>query len=510
MRSAALRLLFVAPECHPLAKAGGLGDAVAALVKTLARRGHDVRVLLPRYGWIDPVALGARALGPIRVPMGGGVEQYGALWLAALPGGGSVYLLEHDDFFARGGIYGDGPAAAGDVWRFAFLSRAALQIALEFDFVPDVVHVHDWPTALAAAYLEQLRPSEPVLRRTASVLTIHNVEYQGRFSAEAWPYLGLPADQLQPGRLEDLGGLNLLKGGIAAADAITTVSPTHARDMQTPAGGHGLEAFLARRASSITGILNGVDDEVWDPHVDPFVPRRFDARDLRGKLACKRALQTAFALEQRDDVPVLGIVSRFAAQKGLDLLRGALPAVLEAGEAQLVVQGAGEPALEQFFAALGRRYAGRAGVRIGYSEEGAHRIHGGADFFLMPSRYEPCGLAQMYAMRYGTLPIVRATGGLADTVSDYDESTGDGTGFVFLAPTEAACGAALRRAIETWYVRPAHVAKLRRHAMARRFSWDDSAARLEAVYDSIVDRPAAGAHEPAPKDVPNRTRRVLG
>jgi len=509
MRSAGLRLLYVASECHPFAKAGGLGDAVAALVKTLARRGHDARVLLPRYGWIDPAALGARALGPLRVPMGG-VEQYGALWGAPLAGGGRLYLLEHDDFFKHGGVYGSGAAAARDAWRFAFLSRAALQLALDGEFVPDVVHVHDWPTALAAAYLAQLRRSEPMLAATASVLTIHNVEYQGRFSGEAWPYIGLPGERFRAEEFEDFGGINLLKGGVAAADAITTVSPTHAREMQTPAGGHGLDPFLAARRADITGILNGVDDEIWDPHADRLLPRPFDVGDLRGKLACKRALQTAFALEHRDDVPIVGVVSRFAAQKGLDLLCGPLVAALESGDAQLVVQGSGEPALESFFSELARRFPGRAAVRIGYSEETAHRIHGGADFFLMPSRYEPCGLGQMYAMRYGTLPVVRATGGLADTVNAYDESTGDGTGFVFLAATEAACGATLRRALDTWYLRPAHIARLRRRAMARRFSWDDSATRLEAVYAGVLGAHASGADTAPPTETSPGSRRYFG
>jgi starch synthase len=476
MFSAGLRLLYVASECQPLAKAGGLGDAVAALVKTLARRGHDARVLLPRYAAIDPPALGARALGTIRVPMGGETLD-AALWLAPLPGGGSVYLLERDDLFAGGGVYGSGVDYGRDAYRFAFLSRAALQVILDFGFDADVLHAHDWPTALAPAYLAELRAYDPRLAAVASVLTIHNVEYQGRFAMDGWRWIGLPDAQRTADRFEDLGGINFLKGGIAAADAITAVSPTYAREIQSPSGGHGLHGFFARRAASITGILNGVDEELWDPRTDKF---------LRGKLACKRALQAAFALEQRDDVPILGVVSRFAPQKGLDLLREPLLTVLAEGRAQLVVQGSGEAALAEMFRDVAMRFPGRAGVHVGYSEETAHRIYAGADFFLMPSRHEPCGLGQMYAMRYGTLPVVRSTGGLADTVGAYDESTGEGTGFVFLAPTADACGAALRYAIDTWYRRPAHVARLRHQAMARRFSWDDAAARLEKVYATVI------------------------
>lgn len=507
MFSAGLRLLFVASECQPLAKAGGLGDAVAALVKTLARRGHDARVLLPRYGFIDPAALGARSQGTIRVPMGGETLD-AALWLAPLPGGGQVYLLERDDLFAGGGLYGAGADYARDAYRFSFLSRAAVQVALDFDFEPDVLHAHDWPAALAPAYLAELRAADARLERVGSVLTIHNAEYQGRFAMDAWRWIGLPDAQRTADRFEDLGGVNFLKGGVAAADAITAVSPTYAREIRSEAGGCGLHAFFARRAASTTGILNGVDEELWDPRTDDFIARRFDPRDLRGKLVCKRALQAAFALEQRDDVPVLGVVSRLASQKGLDLLREPLEAALDEGRAQLVVQGSGEPALEEMFRALAARFPGRASVHVGYSEETAHRIHAGADFFLMPSRHEPCGLGQMYAMRYGTLPIVRATGGLADTVTAYDESTGEGTGFVFLAPTADACGAALRYALDTWYRRPAHVARLRHQAMARRFSWDDAAARLEKVYASVIG--ARERDDAAAVNGPAGTKRSFG
>ncbi|MEW6269480.1 MAG: glycogen synthase GlgA [Thermodesulfobacteriota bacterium] len=478
-----LRVLLVASECQPLAKAGGLGDVVAALGKALARRGHEVRVVLPLYGWIDPERVAARLVGPLRVPMGTG-DEGAAVWSARLDGGVETVLLEHRRFYDRPQIYGD--PGGDDAWRFGFLSRAALEIALEAPDVPDVVHAHDWPSAPATAYLAHLRESRAPLAGTASVLTIHNLEYQGRFAAAAWPYLGLPAEELASERFEDLGGLNLLKGGIASADALATVSPTHAREMLTPPGGHGLEPFLAARAADTTGILNGVDDELWNPETDALLPRRYSVHDLRGKSACKRALQERLGLEPRADVPLFGIVSRFAPQKGLDLLIAALPPLLEQGEAQLVVQGSGDAGLESFFRELAGRHPRRAAARIGYSEEMAHAIHGGADFFLMPSRYEPCGLGQMYALRYGTLPIVRATGGLADTVVDAASPGGDGTGLTFTAPTPDALGAALRRAVECWYVRPSLIARLRRRAMAQRFSWDAAAARYEAVYAAAL------------------------
>jgi starch synthase len=478
-----LRVLLVASECHPLAKTGGLGDAVAGLAKALVRRGHEVRVVLPLYGFLDPARLRALPAGSLRVAMGTG-DEGAALWNATLEGSLEVTLLEHRHFFDRPGIYGE--PGGDDAWRFAFLSRAAIQLAVEAPAAPDVVHAHDWPTALAATYLARLRPGCPPLAGTAAVLTIHNLEYQGRFAAAAWPYLGLPPADLTSDRLEDLGGLNLLKGGIATADALTTVSPTHAREMIMAPGGHGLEPFLARRSADTTGILNGVDDEVWNPEIDVLLPRRYTVRDLRGKSACKRALQERLGLEARADVPLFGVVSRFVPHKGLDLLVDALPPLLEHGEVQLVVQGSGDAGLERFFTDLAARFPQRAAARIGYSERTAHEIHAGADFFVMPSRYEPCGLGQMYALRYGTLPIVRATGGLADTVVDAEAAGGEGTGFTFVAPTSDALAATLRRAVDCWYARPALVARLRRRAMAQRFSWDDAAARYEAVYEGVL------------------------
>jgi starch synthase len=318
------------------------------------------------------------------------------------------------------------------------------------------------------------------------VLTIHNVEYQGRFPADALPWMGLPADVFHPDRIEDFGGLNLLKCGIAYADALTTVSPTHAREMTGEPGGHGLGRMLAARAASTVGILNGVDDDVWNPEVDPMLPARFGVDDMRGKFECRRALQRRFGLDERPDLPILGVVSRFAPQKGFDLLHGVLPRLLEDGLAQLCVIGSGARHTEDFFRALATLHPGRAGAFFGYSEEGAHLVEAGSDFFLMPSIYEPCGLNQMYSMRYGTLPVVRATGGLADTVSDHDPRTGAGTGFVFVDATAGAAGEAVRRAVRTWWDTPSHVARMRRAGMALRFPWSVGADLYERTYERAI------------------------
>jgi starch synthase len=482
MPAAKRKLLFVASECVPYAKAGGLGDVVGALSKVLVKRGHDVRVLIPLYGSVDRVRHRVHEVGSMCVHMGNGEEHWLGLNETVLDELVPVYMVDYHRFFDRPGIYG----YPDDAYRFALLSRAALQFALDTGFIPDVMHLHDWPTALVAAYLNTGVGKLAPLSRTASVLTIHNIMYQGKFDASALAYIGLGFEHFNPDELEDHGGINLLKAGIHFADAITTVSPTHAREMMGPIGGHGLGPLLHRREADLTGILNGIDDDVWNPEADPSIPARFDAHDMHGKLECKRALQQRFALEPRPDLPLLATVSRFAPQKGFDLVRGALPRALDHMRIQFVVLGSGDPATEQFFRDLAARYPGRVGAYIGYSEELAHLIEAGADFFVMPSLYEPCGLNQMYSMRYGTLPIVRATGGLADTVENHDPSNGTGTGFTLVAPDARELFDTIARAVSTWFDHPAQIALLRRRAMAKRFLWDASAAAYEAVYERAI------------------------
>ncbi|MFM7735481.1 MAG: glycogen synthase [Alphaproteobacteria bacterium] len=479
------KVLFVASECLPYAKAGGLGDVVSALSKELVRRGDDARILLPLYGSIDRRRHGIEPLQPICVHMGG-EEIWAGISRGMLDGLVPVYFLEHGGFFGGRDVYGVGAAYEFDARRFAFLSRASLQLALDLCFTPDVMHLHDWQTSLVAAYLSDLPPGFEPLAETATVLTIHNVEYQGKFPADSLDWMALRPDVFRPDRIEDFGGLNLLKCGIAYADALTTVSPTHAREMTGEPGGHGLGEMLAARASSTAGILNGVDDDVWNPEIDPMLPARFGADEMRGKFECRRALQHRFGLDDRPDLPILGIVSRFAPQKGFDLLREVLPSLLDEGLVQLCVIGSGARHTEDFFRALATVHPGRAGAYFGYTEEGAHLVEAGSDFFLMPSIYEPCGLNQMYSMRYGTLPVVRATGGLADTVSDHDPRTGAGTGFVFVDATAEAAGGAIRRAVRTWWEKPSHVGRMRRAGMALRFPWSVGADLYERTYERAI------------------------
>lgn len=481
------RILFVASECVPYAKSGGLGDVVAGLAKALTRMGHEVRIVIPRYYSVDKAKYGLKFSAPACVHMGNGEEQWIGVMDGILDGLVPVWFVDCEKFFGRGGLYHEGFGEYGDnAYRFALLSKAALQICKDRDFIPHVIHLHDWQSALAAGFLKTWDRIASPLSATASVLTIHNIGYQGVCHAGAFPYFGIGGEYFNPGCFEDHGRINLLKSGVAFADAITTVSPTHAREIVDPEGGMGLAPYLNNRAGDLFGILNGVDYEHWDPSTDRYLPARFSPEDLEGKLVCKDELQKRFGLERRPDLPLIGMVSRFAAQKGFDLLREALPLVLDSMAVQVVALGTGDPETEYFFQWLASAYPGRAGAHIGFSEELSHRIEAGSDFFLMPSLYEPCGLNQIYSLKYGTLPIVRATGGLEDSVLNYNEGTGEGTGFKFLQPTVQAVYDTVGWAVSTWFDRPGHLAQLRQQAMRQDFSWDRSAAEYLRVYEHAL------------------------
>jgi len=482
-----LRVLFVASECAPYAKTGGLGDVVAALPKALRRLGHDVRIVLPLYNSIDRGKYGIAPEAPACVHMGEGEENWIGVHAAMLDEEVPVWFVEYERFFGRPGIYDHGGREYPDnAFRFALLSKAAMQICKDRQFIPDVMHAHDWPSALVAVFLKTWDRVLSPLSTTASVLTIHNIGYQGIYHSSAFPYIGVGGAYFSPDIFETYGQINLLKAGIHFADALTTVSPTHARELLDPVGGMGMAPYLNNRSSDLFGILNGVDYEHWNPATDTLIPTRYTPADLSGKATCKAALQQRFGLEQRADLPVFGIVSRFAPQKGFSLLREALPNALKDMVMQLIVLGTGDPDTENFFRWLAEFYPGRVGGFIGFSNELSHVIEAGSDFFLMPSRYEPCGLNQSYSMKYGTLPIVRATGGLDDTVQNYDEATGAGTGFKFLQADGGALYNTIGWAVSTWFDRPHHIAQLRQQAMAQDFSWSDSARRYVEVYEHAL------------------------
>lgn len=483
---APLSILFAASECVPFAKAGGLGDVVGALPKALAALGHDARIVLPRYGHISTSGM-IRHPDPLGVPLGFG-EAWCAVYETTLPGSSvPVYLLDHEQLFGSRSYVYDPPGghAPDNLARFAFLSRGALQLGKKLGFLADIFHVHDWPTALTPLYLNTLEAFGPY-RGTASVLTIHNLAYQPRFDKDQMIWTKLGWETFREDGLEDHGAINPFKGGLYNATMLTTVSPTYAQEIRTPEGGAGLDHIMRFRAGDLIGILNGIDEELWDPRSDVHIPVHFGPSDISGKAICKRALQRELGLAERR-VPLIGIVSRLSHQKGIDLVAEALDRIL-ALDVQIVVLGSGDPALQHWLGMRSQRGDDRFRAVIGYNEPLAHRIEAGADLFLMPSRFEPCGLNQMYSQRYGTLPIVRKTGGLADTVDAYDVRTGSGTGFHFGEPSAEALLDVVRWAVETYRERPDHFRAMQLRAMERDFSWAQSAGRYVDVYRWALER----------------------
>lgn len=480
------RILMLAPEVAPFKKVGGLADVVGALAKSLAARGHDVRILMPRYSELRQFE-GARALDRPLIVRLGGHEAYGRLWQHSLPGSEvPCYFIEHNQYFGGPSVYvGPSGNEKDNGQRFTFLSRAAVDFCEQMEWIPDVIHCHDWACGLTPVYLnttESLRP----MRRVASVLTIHNLEYHGWFPRSLLRFSGLPDSVFRSDGLESTGELNMLKGGLYHATKITAVSPTYAHEIQTPDGGCGLNALLRFRSSDLIGVLNGVDLEEWNPQRDPHIPRSFSLQDRSGKAEAKAALQEAYGLKVNPEVPLFVVVSRLVNQKGLDLLAACSDRLMADMEIQIAVLGTGEPSLEQAFHALTARYPGSFGSYIGFNNELAHLTIAGGDCFLMPSRFEPCGLGQMYAMIYGTVPLVRATGGLIDTVEKYAEGWGTGTGFVFDFATEDALYYAIGWACATYYDRQDEFEQLRENGMRGNYSWDGSAGKYEAVYDWAV------------------------
>jgi len=400
---------------------------------------------------------------------------------AAIP----VYFIRADRYFDREYPYGTREGDYPDnAERFVFFSRAVLEVLKLHP--PQVLHSHDWQAALATAFLKAQPHAYPELSSVKTVLTVHNLGYQGLFPQVDWPLLNLDGGLFVPRYLEFYGKINLLKGGLVFADAITTVSPTYAQEIRTPEQGFGLEGVFQERAADLSGILNGADYEVWDPQTDPFIAAAYSPQDSAGKAACKADLQRRFGLSARPAVPLLGIVSRLAAQKGCDLLEQALDELFRR-DVQLVVLGTGDKRYEEFFQQVPARYPGQAGVQIAFDEALAHRIEAGADLFLMPSRYEPGGLNQLYSLKYGTIPIVRATGGLRDTVQEFDRQTGRGTGFLFGPYEPAALLQAVDQALSV-FRRKEDWAQLIRNAMAANFSWDRSARAYLDLYQKLLAR----------------------
>ena len=479
---------MISSECVPFAKTGGLADVVGALPKALRKFGHEAIVILPLYGSIDYRNHGLEPfMAQIGVRMGNALE-WCAVHKAVCDGVITVYFIEYNQYFQRDGFYHD--ARFNDYpdnpERFAFFSRAALQLLHDMAWMPDIVHAHDWQAAPAMAYLKIRHGNEPLLANTAGVLTIHNMAYQGIFGSEHLDYTGLGGQNFRPEIFEDHGCLNYLKGGIYFADMVNTVSPTYARETRSGPLSCGMAPFLNHKGERYTGILNGVDYAHWSPESDRYLPARYSVEEMEGKKAAKKRLQEMFHLTVDKTIPIIGIVSRFAAQKGLDVVAKVIESILEDMMVQFAVLGSGDKKLERRYGTLPDRYPGKAGAHIGYSDELSHLIEGGSDFFLMPSRYEPCGLNQIYSLKYGTLPIVRATGGLDDTVEQYNERRGSGTGFKFDDLSPAAIYDTVGWAVSAWYDRPGHITAMRKAAMAKEFSWESSAQKYAALYGQAI------------------------
>ena len=478
-----MNILFVTPECAPWVKTGGLGEVAASLPPALCRLGHDVKLLLPAYRSLSGLVARAEPCAEW-----GPQPPWPAARLLRAPAavdreaGFTLLLLDCPELFdLPGGPYQDdsGTDHADNARRFGFFSHVAALLASVASpwpaWVPDVLHGHDWTAGLAPAYLSRL-PG-----RAASVMTIHNLAFQGLFPMDSAASLALPGEWLQMDGLEYWGQLSFLKAGLQFADAISTVSPTYALEIQQEPLGFGLQGVLREHAARLRGILNGIDTRVWNPATDPHLPQRYDAASVQeGKRLAKQALQRRLGLQAVAERPLFGTVSRLTAQKGIDLLVQLVPWLVEQG-GQFVALGQGDAALEQQLQALAGRHPGQVSVAVGFDEALAHLIEAGADVFLMPSRFEPCGLNQMYSLAYGTPPIVHATGGLADSVRDGE------TGFCFTPPEAPFLQAAVARALAL-YRAPAAWLEMQQRGMARRFDWECSARAYEALYREVLDR----------------------
>lgn len=471
------KILMVASEATPFAKSGGLADVAGALPQALTPLGHEVAIVIPRYQSIR-LDDAERVWQGISIPLGG--HTFTADIFAVRRGGVMVYLVDIPPLFQRGGaLYGH----SDDHLRFAAFCQGALAVA-RFLFTPDILHLHDWQASLCASYLRTRYSLDPALRDLKLVFTIHNLEYNGRFGRSAWGDFHLPDYLFTPDFLEFHGDVALMKGGIVFADAITTVSPRYAEEIQTPEFGFGLDGLLRAHKHKIRGILNGVDYAEWSPETDPHIAARYSAADLAGKAVCKQNLLDQFQLPAENlQRPLLGIVSRFAAQKGIDIFQREAWSLMYNDDVALVALGAATPGtpdvrFEDFFEHLRSVFPDRVGIYRGFNNTLAHQIEAGADIFLMPSRFEPCGLNQMYSLRYGTIPVVRATGGLENTV--------DGeTGFKFWGYWPPDFLHAIRLALDEYRNRPEEWRRRMVTAMQRDFSWATSARQYTALYHSL-------------------------
>jgi len=476
----------------PFSKTGGLADVAGALAKALSELGHEVSAVVPFYGATAKKSFDIEDLDcSFSVPISDR-EEYGEVFRTVTDAGVTVYFIGKSAYYDREELYGTPKGAYPDnAERFIFFSKAVIELCKSLDISPDVIHCNDWQTGLVPIYIKRLLEGHRLFRDTGTVFTIHNIAYQGLFWHLDMHLTNLPWDLFDSDGIEFYGKMNLLKAGIVGADIISTVSPTYAREIQTPEFGCKLEGILQKRSNHLFGVLNGVDYDVWNPETDKFLAANYGPENLAGKAVCKADLLAQYSLPRIQGAPLLGVVSRLADQKGFDILVPIIDDIMKE-DFQLVLLGTGEEKYHKLFKKIARKYPDRVGVKLAFSNELAHKIEAGADIFLMPSRYEPCGLNQMYSLKYGTAPLVRATGGLEDTITDYaDSPSSSGNGFKFAEHSSSALLEKLRQA-RGFYADGDRWKRIMRNGMACDFSWGASAKRYVELYQKAIDFRKAG------------------
>ena len=475
-----MKIVFASPEAVPFAKTGGLADVAGALPKTFARMGHEVTLILPKYRVMDEKRFQLNPTGiTLHVPISQRMESAGVYSADRAPNF-KVLLIRKDDYYDREQLYGTPSGDFEDnAERFTFFSRSILEAALAFHLQPDIIHCNDWQTGLTPVYLKTLYRSSS-LAEAASLFTIHNIGYQGLFWHYDMPMTHLGWELFTPQALEFYGKLNFLKGGIVFADAVNTVSRKYMEEIQTPEMGFGLDGVLRDRHEDLYGILNGVDYGEWSPESDPFIRKKYSPSDLSGKRECKSDLQRIFDLTIRDDIPLIGVISRLVEHKGFDLIAATIKDMMDLG-LQFILLGTGEVGYHLLLENFRQKYPKQIGMKFAFDNALAHKIEAGSDIFLMPSRYEPCGLNQIYSLRYGTVPVVRATGGLDDTIEDFDPFSQKGNGFKFKDYSASCLLETIKRCLQV-YPNRSLWEKLMIQGMAADFSWVQSAKTYLKVY----------------------------
>jgi starch synthase len=485
-----MNIILIATEVEPLAKSGGLADVTSYLPREWEKQGHNTIIVMPKYSFIDFTYLNLQnTLLSIAVPMGFSIE-YAGLWKCKLPYSNvDIFLIDHEEYFNRNGIYGDPTEFQDNDKRFTFLSRAVFEVAKAIDFTPDIIHAHDYHTALSLAFLKLFYQKEYRFSKTAGVFTIHNLAYQGKFNPyRVMDFTGIGMKEFYPGSwYENDGVVNFMKIGIMFADKITTVSPTYSNEIRMPYYSEGLQDFLNLRGNDLIGILNGVNYDEWNPEIDQYLNFKYYKNDFHSKYENKKSLLNENGIYNDLDIPLLGIVSRLTEQKGIDIIQKTLSNYIEYNKVRLVLLGSGDKYYTDFFYYLKDKFPNKVIIHIGYNTSFSHKIFASSDFMLIPSRFEPCGLTQMYALKYGTIPIVRHTGGLADTVFEYKPENSSGNGLVFNNYSSDDFEYALNRALSIYNHQP-HWSKIRINAMNSNYSSYKSAENYIQIFQWALEK----------------------